>query len=136
MARVETLFDVMDFQPLSWADWKKRYRRHIRVSCEPDRVKHTPKVGLSVASSDIWMTWYDKGGWQDGVPRKVSIGTETRLIRIPVLRVKGRLLALDGMHRLTELRPAMVLMDWIEPRVSDLIYFTDMHNTYWRKWSK
>ena len=133
---IQTLFDVMDFEPLTWADWKFRYQRHIRVWCEPERMKYEPKVGLMVAMPyhRIYLPWYERGGWQDGKPRFVKPGLSPRMIRIPVVLAGGKILALDGAHRLTQLDPAIVLMDSVEPDKRDLKFFTDMHNPHWRRW--
>lgn len=126
----------MDFAPLSWEEWATRYKRHIRVFAQTARLKHKPKVGLSVASGPIYIPWYDTGDWIDGKPKSVTVGTTTRLVRLPALSVGGRFLVLDGVHRLTELRPAFVLLDWIKPVKSDLVYFLDMHNPTWKRWAK
>lgn len=122
-----------------WDEWRTRYQRWIRTMREPSkRLKSVPSVGLIVATpkTQIYLPAYTDGGWQDGKPVRASIGTNPVLIRIPALKIRERYLLLDGVHRLTDLKPAFVLIDYAEFTASDMTYWMDTFNVYWQRWAK
>jgi len=128
---IQTKFDIIDFSSLTAAQWRKRYKSDIRVSVKWDRVK-IKQCGIIKADkkTKILLPWYGKNrSWMDGSPKKIKIGTDLRLIRIPALKIcKDDFLVLDGCHRLTELNPSIVIIDWITTK--DTRYFVDIRNEY------
>ncbi len=131
---MQTKFDLIDFTPFSFKEWKKRYQSDIRTAVKWDGIKRG-KCGLIVANKDtkMYLPWYNGKHWMDGEPQRVEIGNKLRLVRLPALKVKDEYLILDGCHRMTELKPMLVLLDWLE--TPNMRYFVEMRNEYWfGKW--
>ena len=123
----------------SWKEWRKRYKHWIRTMFEPSKkLRRTPKVGLLLASSTtkMYLPHYKHGGWQDGIPVQIKNGSNLVLVRLPAVKIGDRFLLLDGVHRMKELKPAMVLLDWVEYAKGDETCWLDLFNSQWRKWAK
>ncbi len=125
----------IEFEPMTWAAFKREYAGGVVGPIVVWERICKPKVGLTLSLDgrpELSMPWYSGGDWRDGRPRMAPRGRAPALIRIPAVRVDGRLLALDGCHRLTELRPRMVVVDWFEPTKHDRRYLNDLFNYAWR----
>lgn len=125
----------LEFRPLSWSEFRREHENNIRAVVVFDRIVR-PRMGLTMVldgTPDLFMVKYTGGDWRDGRPVKAPEGIARALIRIPAVKVAGRLLALDGCHRLLLLRPRVVVVDWFEPKAFDRCYLNDLFNTFWRK---
>jgi len=122
-------FDLLLFAPLNWTAFKCRYRGVVQSVVEWDRIHH-PKMGLQLLKGAASSVWYRKGDWRDGEPRKMCPGKVLALVRLPAVKWHGRFLILDGCHRMTEVQPAIVLLDWFQPRLRDSVYLNDLFNRY------
>ena len=124
----------IEFQTLTWESFKAEYRTAIQPTVEWDRIR-APKMGLSFCLDGnlaLWMPWYKDGDWRDGRPRRVPPGRTNAIVRVPaVLARNGQYLVLDGCHRLTQLRPRVVVVDWFHPAKSDRRYMNDLFNEFW-----
>ena len=102
-------------------------------------------------------------GWMDGKPVKWELGKNLVMLRLPAIKIlkwsdyfhdknyadkqgkekeiqykasrKGKWVYLvpDGCHRLTELKPSLVILDWVQIREDDKRYFYDFYNEFWRE---
>ena len=94
-------------------------------------------------------------GWMDGKPVKVKLdfnisrnSKDLVLLRLPAIKVPiyaddyhkkikcdccKTFFVLDGCHRLTELKPRLIILDWIELKDNDVRYIVDFYNEFWRK---
>lgn len=124
-------FDVLRFYPLLWDEFVRRYSGSIQPTVIWKKIV-APHVGLTILApgQSIDLVWYKGGDWRDGEPRHVRPGKAKALIRIPAVKVKRKLIALDGCHRLTQLRPQIVLVDWFSPRHQDRVYINDLFNRH------
>lgn len=125
----------IEFKKLTWAAFKAEYRTAVQPKVEWGRIRN-PKMGLSMQVDGdfaLYMPWYTGGDWRDGEPRLVPKGSATALVRVPaVLTGNGKLLVLDGCHRLTQLRPRVVVVDWFHPAKYDRRYLNDLFNeNFW-----
>lgn len=127
-------FDCIQFRPYDWNGFKQRYRGAVRCVIAWDRIKK-PKMGLSLLekSQKINLVWYEGGDWRDGKPKKFGLGDKLALVRIPCCKVGDAFVALDGNHRLTSIKPKLVLIDWFEPKLKDRVYVTDLLNKAYSK---
>ena len=122
-------FSLISFKKLSWKLFKKIYLSSIRVNS--DVAKITP-VKLEVILADdkmkLFGVWYSKGSWRDGKQKKLKIGSKNILVRLPAFRIKGsdNILVVDGMHRVADLKPKMIVLDLVTIRKSDAIFINDM----------
>lgn len=130
------IFDYIEFKGINYQQWKQRYKSSIRISIELGKIKR-PKTGFLVADekTNLKLCWYKKGNYRDGEIKKASIGNKNVLIRIPAIKINDEYLVIDGCHRLTQLKPRFILIDYIEPKKEDLRYISDCFNDYWlSKW--
>ena len=121
-----------DFQPMDWNAFQATYRKDIRVNWEPEGLKK-PKTGIHLADEDteIYVPHYKKGGWRYGTPQQVPLGTSLKLVRIPAVRFKNRYMILDGYHRVTQLSPRIILLDYVEVKEQERKYITDLISDWW-----
>lgn len=129
----ELHFDLLQFYPLSWAGFLRRYVGAVQCMVVWDRIKK-PRMGLTVLQpgEQVDLVWYRDGDWRDGEPRKAKTGNMPALARLPAVKLGKRFLVLDGCHRLSEVKPAFVLLDWFEPSREDRVYITDLFNKAFR----
>lgn len=129
---MQTKFTVIPFEQMSWPEWKAYYFSDIRVNHELGTLKN-PKTGIILADADteIYIPWYKKGGWRYGEPKKITPGNNLILLRCAAVKYKGKFLALDSIHRLTMLKPAMIVIDWVEVKESQRKYVTDLITDFW-----
>ena len=128
-------FQWAEFQPLTWKQFLREYRTSIGPQVVWGKIRF-PRVGMTLALDGVpalHLPWYHGGDWRDGVPRVVARGKACAIIRIPAVKVREKLLVLDGCHRLTELKPRMVVVDWFEPVKQERRYLTDLFNSYWQE---
>lgn len=125
----QPIFDVIEFSAMSWKEFKKRYGSSIRVSNEIGKIKPI-SIDLVLANKemDLYGVWYSEGGWRDGNQTKLETGKNPILIRIPVFKIhkSNDYLVVDGMHRITELKPGLILMDVVTISHKDRVYINDM----------
>jgi len=127
----ELHFDLLQFRPLSWKGFLRRYVGAIQPTVVWQKIIN-PKVGLHLLGPEelLALPWYKDGDWRDGQPRLIKPGSVLAVVRIPAVLWKGTFVALDGCHRLSEVRPAMVLIDYFVPRERERVYITDLFNRY------
>ena len=129
---IQPAVDLWEFAPLTWKQWLTRYRHSIRVSLVTSRIKQ-PMVGLLLAdkTTELYISRFEKDkDWRDGKrPEKYAIGNRMMLVRLPALALSPkRFFIFDGHHRLTELKPRIILLDWICVKPSEYCYVTDLFN--------
>lgn len=123
----------LSFEPLAdFNAWKAAYGQDIRVDLEYNILKNS-KVGLMLADDNtaIHVPRYKKGDWRYGIPERVPLGKELKLLRLPAARYKDKYLLLDGYHRMTELLPKLVLLDYIIIEEKVRKYVTDLCSDWW-----
>ena len=130
-------FDVIKFYPLTWSVWKQRYESAIRISIDLNKI-HPTRVYLRQAddSSLLYGVWYRSGNWRDGRPRQFAyLVKQLAIVRVPAILVKppNKYLVLDGMHRLSTLKPSVVLLDVIDIPKKQWCYVSDLFNPFWSK---
>lgn len=128
-------FDALSFSPMTWRQLRKRYEGAVRPVIVWDKIK-SPPTGMRVlrAGDELKLVWYEGGTWRDGAPRTFTApGSKPVLIRIPAVKVDGMLLAVDGCHRLVEMQPMFVIVDWFAPRTAERVYINDLFNPHLRR---
>ena len=132
MVFIQPNFTFMDFKPMSWREWKLHYFPSLRVSHALDRLKKV-KCELLLVDNDteIYLPWYKKGDWRYGEPKRIKLGERIALLRIPAVKYKGKYLILDRCHRFTELKPKIVLLDYIKIPESKRKLVTDLISDFW-----
>jgi hypothetical protein len=125
-------FDALQLSLMNWGRFVQRYKGVIRADIVWDKIsKPTMGLVLLTTGAKVDIVWYMKGDWRDGKPRTISVGENTAIIRVPAVKKRdGQLLLLDGCHRLTELKPAVVIVDWFQPNSKDRVYITDLFNRW------
>jgi hypothetical protein len=133
--------------PGDYKAWQAQYRKHIRCMIWWKELSEpTPELGRSLYmggfSSDrlrLYYPWFqDKGEWRTrkmNVPKSVLLEEfkGDRLIRVPGLRVPDRgILVLDGAHRLRDLEPLIVVVDWIQVTKDRLCSIADTIGAWWQ----
>lgn len=128
-------FDVIRMKSLTWKQFMRRYSGSIRANTSNWRKINSPEMGLCLVDSNtkLNLIWYKGGDWRDGKPIKWRIGTEHCIVRIPAVLVDGVFVVLDGCHRLTELKPSVVFVDWFRPSKKERVYLTDLFNAEYQK---
>ena len=112
------------FEPLTIYSYILKHKDQINPSVNWVRIaKLYPLVTLKMFTPGkggiIYHPWWHDGGWTHGNRQKVyktSWGKTDALIRIPCIQFKGRLIALDGNHRLLIVRPKVIVTDIIHCR--------------------
>lgn len=152
---MELHLSLLEVHPLTRQEWLKRYKRSIRVSCEPEMI--TGDIALvTLGPRDlIFLPWYNdtrgfaetdeknKRNWRDSESAKLvelsdfSGHTSWNLIRIPGVMVDHVydhpvILALDGCHRLTETRVSVAIVDCLQPSSDEVRYITDLFAPFWK----
>ena len=131
MVKAQIKFSVLDFCPLTWKEWKVWYKSDIRVSVRWEKLKKA-KVGLALADAGtvMFLPWYAGGAnWlDDKPPLRAHVGNKDCIVRVPALKLKKGYLILDGCHRITELKPKLIYLDWIE---ADKRCFVDLRSLFW-----
>lgn len=127
----ELHFDLLQFHPLTWKGFLRRYVGAIQPTVLWWKIKN-PRVGLHLLGQEelLALPWYKDGDWRDGQPRLVKPGSALAVARIPAVLWKGTFVALDGCHRLSEVKPAVVLIDYFVPRERERVYVTDLFNRF------
>jgi len=135
---------------LNWPEWQAEYRSSLCVGVLWYRLQSPkPKVRQEIVGNGDWMVphlyypWYSKGtGYRDDVPPKeVDLLTSRGqfILRIPALELieaNGMchgFLVLDGCQRLRDLKPRVIIIDYISVRHDKLKYFNDLLSPHWRK---
>lgn len=106
--------------------WKINYLPGIRVQCDFSKINATPAVHIATTTDQIRYPWYENGDWRDGTPLWFKVGGGQVLWRGPAVRYKGVYLILDGCHRLLDLQPSIVIMDYIDLKQEEICYFSDL----------
>lgn len=135
--------------PVDYKAWQARYRKHIRCMIWWDELKKPePKVGRSYflapfRSDPIYAPAFEgKGEWRTRKPNKpVEVHYTSfkgqRLIRAPALSVTNKqrfcgYLLLDGYHRIKELEPRLIVLDWIKIHPDQLCSIADTIGAWWQ----
>lgn len=122
------------FESMTLDQWRGTYQSTIRIIICWEKVKVTNLgVDLLCKNKEIFIPNYKDGDWRDGKPNKITPGKKLALVRLPALKIEKDFFCFDGYHRMTQLKPRMVILDWIEVSKKSYVYFTDMLNPYWRK---
>lgn len=129
---MQTKFTVIPFEKMSWPEWKAYYFSDIRANHQLGILKN-PKTGIALATpeTEIFLPWYKKGDWRYGIPKKLTPGNNLILLRVAAVKYKGHFLAMDSIHRLTNLKPAIIVIDWVEVKESERKYVTDLITDFW-----
>jgi hypothetical protein len=130
---LQSRFSFLAFDPMSWNEWQFQYLSDIRVNHELRSVKN-PKTGILLTDEDtqVFLPHYEKkGNWRYGKPKKLKLGKRLIVVRSPAVRYKGKYLLLDSVHRVTQLEPKMLILDWVEIKESQRKLVTDLITDFW-----
>jgi len=128
----------IQFSKLDWEDWKLQYLNNIRLiavikkfknietgifSAEKDTKMYIPRYGEN--KSSFWISCLSKK------PQKIKLGKNLALVRLPAIKIKDCFFILDGVHRLLEIKPKFIILDYIQLSKNQCKNVLDLHNTYW-----
>lgn len=118
---------LLDLSPMTWLQWKVSYLPGIRVCHALTRLKNPkPQAHVATSKSKIRYPWYKKGDWMDGRYRMFELGKSPVLWRGPAILYEGTFLILDGCHRLSDLKPSMVVLDYLKISKREKVYVVDL----------
>lgn len=134
---MHAVIDVLPFRAMTWAEWRQAYRQRIRVNSWISGFKQMrTEIHVATPSTKMVLPWYDKLKIDDhlsGNAREVRIGAAPILIRIPAVRFKDWYFIPDGCHRLTELKPGLVVLDAIVPTKRQRRGIGDFSHDWWQR---
>lgn len=131
------LFDALEFSKMTYKEYLRTYKTSIRCSVEFENIKH-PKMGITLLDDDrdnLYFPWYkDKGSWRKGTPIQIKEGKNLIVVRVPAVKLQGfnKYLLLDGCHRVSQLKPKVIILDWFEVTKDNYMYVTDLLNPCYR----
>lgn len=126
-------FDLLQFEPLTKKKWIERYRSSIRVICNPKKcTKATCELLPMTEKMEVYGVWYSGGNFMDGKPKRLKLGNSLTLARIPAIGFGNRYLIVNGMHRMTDIKPRWVLLDVLRLSLGEEKYFIDLQNNFWK----
>ena len=133
-------FDILQFKKLNRKEYEKVYRGQIRTSIIFNKIKNV-KTGIKVYSDKediIYLCKYKKGDWRDGKPVKYErkINKNIAVVRVPAINIKDTniYVTLDGNHRLTEVNPSYIIMDYMVIDKSNFMYVTELYNPEYKQY--
>lgn len=134
---------------LNWPEWQAKYRAGMCANALWYRLQSPkPKVRREIVGNDwtvptLYYPWYKTGsGYRDDVPPKeVDLLNLTGefILSIPALELVEAdgtwhgYLVLDGCKRLRDLKPRVIIIDYLSVRHDKLKYFNDLLSPHWRK---
>ena len=161
---MELHFDLIQFERMKTIkQFYQRYHGCIRVQMPWSvllKHKFGVQTGYVLPEDLVYIPNYEYGtkkhvytgvveaSWKTGSRKPWKLGDELAIARVPALRVQrvvtknkspkqGEYFVLDGFHRLFEVKPCMVVIDFIDiTNPADAKMFTDMHNEDWRPWAQ
>jgi len=134
---MQTIFDLIHFEKLSFKEWKFRYISDIRISAKWKNITNVSTGILLVDNQQIYLPKYGKGkNWMDGEPIKISSGHHLILVRLPAIQIGDKYLILDGCHRLKTLKPKLVILDYLKISQDQYRYIVDLYSEYWIRYIK
>lgn len=113
----------------SAASWLNAYRKHIRVLADWPRLElqdedvgqlwihgNTPDDGSWDGGEIVYVPWYEGGSWLSGnEPQRVRPGLGGGVLVAPALHIRDeKYILLDGCHRATEVKPLVLVLDYID----------------------
>ncbi|RJQ27032.1 hypothetical protein C4577_01800 [Candidatus Parcubacteria bacterium] len=127
---------VVSYPKFDWVQWQAYYRGHIRCVVDWEMLVGTkPIVGRYWWSNEsdkieVYFPWYTNGNWRCGSPKKVSLGKNDVIVSIPVVAFDNnkKFLVLDGCHRVRDLKPRIIVLDYVSVKKDKLCAFTDLLN--------
>lgn len=127
-------FDVIMMQPYpKLADWMLRYKSSIRSLANFKELEAPVGQEVMTSSTKAWLVWYRRGDWKTGQPIRAKAGKNPILVRVPAVKLGDRFLVIDGCHRLTELSPRFVVIDYVELTKEQAWRCADFVNPFWKK---
>lgn len=129
----QPFFDILEFSPLSWSEFKRKYSSSIRISIDLKRIAPS-SITLELADESMWLNgvWYKSGTWREVDNNILEIGENMAMVRVPAFRINNRspfendYLIVDGMHRITHYKPKLILMDVVNIKYSERVYINDL----------
>lgn len=135
-----TVFELP--RPRTYADWLAKYKSHIRCMVWWDELnKPKPRVGRRYVdiSDFVWLPQCtEKGEWRRKEPNQ-PVALEhwkfkgDRIVIAPALVTRKGYLLLDGVHRVTELEPRLLVLDWIQVKKEQLTSIADTIGAWWHE---
>lgn len=115
-----------------WSEFKTLYKSDIRMSIDWDRL-YPCEIGFKVADKDtvFHLVNYKNGDWREGEPIKIkqSDNSKFAFVRIPAAEIaENKYLVLDGNHRLREMSPQFVVIDYLKVPQKKKKFITDFYN--------
>lgn len=124
--------DLLEFEPYSsMTEWFKRYGSSVRVKANV--AGWTPYCGMEIMThkTEAWLPWYRGGDYTNGKPVRAKLGKAPAICRLPAVKLCGRFLLLDGCHRLVQVKPRFILLDYLKAEKKDAWRFQDFGNPFW-----
>lgn len=121
----------IEFIKLDYKEFCRRYKKGHQLIVDIDKFKNC-KVGLKIADINTFI-YHANGNSQEMLTRyNIRDKTNPIIVRIPALRVYDSYLAMDGNHRLRELKPSIVIIDYIKVTKKTIKYSQDLSNVHWQ----
>jgi hypothetical protein len=130
MINHKTHFEIT---PLDYKEFVRRYKRDIILAVDlKDFCKAT--FGLEIATDRTYL--YHPMGDVLKRPKRYNIkdGKTSTIVRIPCFKIYKSFMILDGNHRIRELKPKIVIIDFINITEKNIPYCQDLSNVYWKEY--
>jgi hypothetical protein len=133
---------IFEFRPHTPETWLAEYRRHIRVQVEWSRIQIKAVEVLFYFPERqgvfrIFYPWskHPDQSWMDSEEnQRVELGFKPLMIRAPALYVGDQnYLLLDCCHRIRDLNPVAIILDYLKVTPQSLNYFADLKNPFFQK---
>ncbi len=113
---IEPKIDLLAFSRLSIKEFVKRYKRDVRTMIHWGMLKHQ-ETGIKVLceGDTVYLTRWDegKGNFSFDSPQRLVLGSAPIFVRVPGFKAQDVFFLVDGTHRILELAPAMILVDYV-----------------------
>lgn len=137
------MVELQVYDEMSWEKWHATYRKGIRVAVMWNRIRkkkprmikldwnwYQSKKNFALA----YHPWYTGGDYATGKAKRVQLGSTSAMIRVPSLRHPKGWLVLDGNHRIKDIRPDTLILDYIILSKKEVdVCCRDFQGKFWRE---
>lgn len=125
--------DIYSFASLNSSEWQLKYKDRIRSVIFWDCIDFSKvKSGTAILhfKNELLFLPKYKDNFVNSPPLK-PINTykkaEPIIVRVPAIRIDENYYICDGMHRITQLKPVYIIVDYLVPDFKDLKAFMDAY---------